>query len=184
MPRMVIHDNCKTQNNQTNEQTITPKSYSVKFHNQFLPKLSHCDPKGAISTFSKECDPKFWFFSSRSVILLWRYFNSVSRHSSLDNGNSFALKYTAESEFRRFLSTLSIVAPPKISRIKINNGNFKTYIISTINLTSNERTINKQKEQIKTLVKLLKNGASILFRTCKIKGDKVDNLFGEQPQIH
>ena len=70
IPRMVIHDNCKTQNNQTNEQTITPKSYSVKFHNQFLPKLSSCDPKGAISTFPKECNPKFWIFSSRSVILL------------------------------------------------------------------------------------------------------------------
>ena len=144
MPRMVIHDNCKTQNDQTNEQTITPKSYSVKFHNQFLPKLSSCDPKGAIFTFPKECNPKFWMFSSRSVILLWRYFNSVSRHSSLDNGNFFALKYTAESEFRRLLSTLLIVTPPKSSRIKINNGNFKTYIISKINLTSNGRTINKQ----------------------------------------
>ena len=129
---MVIHDNGKTQNNQINEQTTTLMSYSVAFHNQFLPKFSSCDPKGAISTFSKECDPKVWFFSSRSVILLWRYFNSVSRHSSLDIGNSFALKYTAESEFRRLLSTLSIVAPPKSSRIKINNGNFKTYIISKV----------------------------------------------------
>ena len=132
MPRMVIHDNGKTQNNQINEQTTTLMSYSVAFHNQFLPKFSSCDPKGAISTFSKECDPKVWFFSSRSVILLWRYFNSVSRHSSLDSGNSFALKYTAESEFRRLLSTLSIVAPPKSSRIKINNGNYKTYIISKV----------------------------------------------------
>ena len=129
MPRMVIHDNGKTQNNQTNEQTTTPKSYSFEFHNQFLPKLSSCDPKGAISTFPKECDPKFWFFSSRSVILLWRYFSSSSRHSSLDNGNSFALKYTAESEFRRLLSTLSIVAPPKSRRIKINHGNFKLILL-------------------------------------------------------
>ena len=178
---MTMKKNTKQPDKRTNNHT---QGYRVEFHNQFLPKLSSCDPKGAISTFPKECDPKFWFFSSRSVILLWRYFNSVSRHSSLDNGNSFALKYTAESEFRRLLSTLLIVTPPKSSRIKINNGNFKTYIISKINLTSNGRTINKQKEQIKTLVKLLKNGASILFRTCKIKGGKVDNLFGEQPQIH
>ena len=184
MPRMVIHDNGNTQNNQTNKQTTTLRSYSAEFHNQLLPKFSSCDPEDAISTFPKECDPKFWSFSSSSVILLWRYFNSVSRHSSLDNGNFFALKYTAESEFRRLLSTLLIVTPPKSSRIKINNGNFKSYIISKINLTSNGRTINKQKEQIKTLVKLLENGASILFRTCKIKGGKVDNLFGEQPQIH
>ena len=130
MPRMVIHDNGKTQNNQTNEQTTTPKSYSVEFHNQFLPKLSSSDPKGAISTFPKECNSKFWIFSSRSVILLWRYFNSVSRHSRPDNGNSFALKYIAESEFRRLLSTLSVVAPPKSSRIKSIIVTFKLILLA------------------------------------------------------
>ena len=138
---MTMKKNTKQPDKRTNNHT---QGYRVEFHNQFLPKLSSCDPKGAISTFPKECNPKFWIFSSRSVILLWRYFNSVSRHSRPDNGDSFALKYTAESEFRRLLSTLLIVTPPKSSRIKINNGNFKTYIISKINLTSNGRTINKQ----------------------------------------
>ena len=122
------------QNNQTNEQTTTLRSYSVKFQNQSLPKFLSGDPVGAISFCSKGCDPKFSFLSSKSAILLWRYFNSVSRHLSLDSGNSFALQYTAESEFRRLLSTWSVVAPPKSSKTKRNNDNYKSDIISAINL--------------------------------------------------
>ena len=38
--------------------------------------------------------------------LLWGFSSAVSRHLSLDTGNSFGLKYTAESEFRRFLLKL------------------------------------------------------------------------------
>ena len=66
--------------------------------------------------------------------LLWGFSSAVSRHLSLDTGNSFGLKYTAESEFHRFLLKLSIAAPPKRSKIKFKNGNYKSDIISTINL--------------------------------------------------
>ena len=104
-----------------------------EFQKAFLPKFSSGDPIGAISFSSQGWDPKFSFFSS-IFLLLWGFSSAVPRHLSLDTGNSFGLKYTAESEFRRFLLKLSIVSPPKRSKIKFKNGNFKSDIISTMNL--------------------------------------------------
>ena len=90
----------------TNNHTSVLQCQHCKlFQNQSLPNFLSGDPVGAISFRSKGCDPKFSFLSSRRAILLCRYFTSVSRHFSLDSSNSFALKYTAESEFRRLLST-------------------------------------------------------------------------------
>ena len=103
-----------------------------EFQKAYLPKLSSGDPIGAISFSSQGWDPKF-SFSSSIFLLLWGFSSAVSRYLTFDTGNSFGLKYTAESEFRRFLLKLSIVAP-KRSKIKFKNGNYKSDIISTINL--------------------------------------------------
>ena len=128
-PRIQSYESQKT-TRQTNKQ---PHFGLIVLNFKTSPKFLSGDPVGAISFCSKGCDPKFSFLSSKSAILLWRHFNSVSRHLSLDSGNSFALQYTAESEFLRLLSTSSVVAPSKSSKTKMND-NYKSDIISAINL--------------------------------------------------